>query len=291
MLINPRTTLDKRTLEDLSHYLPSRKQEAERRLALLGPKAVVVLLNCVEEETYIHRRSRIISVIMGLFLMIGVGVFVVVVVLLLGALTRGDGYFDVGTVPSDAWGVINENYFKKRPFSTAHRNAILALADYDDVRALPIFLKVFLTRNTGIENDCFSAIIRICDRVSESDAPLIKPDTRALMRHVLSNPASVFTCSVLRVLGEVGDEADVPTLKHLAQLPTTTEGNTAVRGTAEKALEAVQRRLQRKQEAQTLLRASGLSDPAEMLLRPQNSSPKEPENQLLRPSENATSHE
>ncbi len=297
MLINTRTTLDKHTLEDLSHYLPHRRQEAEERLASLGPNAADVLINCVEDETYIHRRSRILSVIMGLFLMVGLVVVVilssilVLAVFILSLVMMSDFHLNPEWIPLHGFDAIEENYFRRRPFSVAHRNALVALAKYDNVRALPVLLKAYAVYNTGIETECYSAIMRLCGKVTEQDSALFSPADRILLRNALSDPDSHFVCSILGVITKIGDEADIPALKNLTQLPVYSVGNKRVPVQAQKTLEAIKQRLVRKQEAQTLLRASGLNDPAEMLLRPQHSSPQEPANQLLHPLQDSTRKE
>jgi hypothetical protein len=232
---------------------------------------------------------------MGLFLMVGLVVLVILgTVLCLGSLLirlmMSDFYFNPNLIPLHGFEAIEENYFRRRPFSVAHRNAIVALTKYDDMRALPVLLKAYTVYDTGIEAECYSAIMRLCGKVTEQDAVLFSSADRSLVRMALSNPDSHFVCAILGVIEKVGVQEDIAALKRLIE-QADFSAKKRVSALASEVLVSVEQRILRKQEAKTLLRASGLSDPAEMLLRPQYSSLKEPENQLLRHLQDSTHQE
>lgn len=275
MLVRPPLKLDRKTLENLSSYNPRVREAAQAQLTLLGPKAVDALLHSLEDEAVARRRSRMIQILRGIGWVSGM----LLTHLILGGLTRynidlGDG----SDVPRDVYG----DYFVPTPFSIAYRNAVLALAGYDDVRALPVLLKLQAVKKSGVQEECEAAIIRLSHLVTATNCAHFTATEYHSVRQGLHHFDSRYACAMLRILGEIGEERDVALIKPLTLLPTTTEGNIAVRQGATDALRHLNNHLENRRLSQILLRPSGLNDPAETLLRPLSKAPAEPEDQLLR---------
>lgn len=267
MLVNPRTTLDVRTLENLSTYHPKHRAEAEERLTLLGPKAVDALIHALEDKAVAHRRSRILGYIRGGALMLGA--------VLAGAYVGGGEF--LGDIKSD--------YFAVMPFSLAYRNAVLALSKYEDVRALPILLRIHQLKGSGIEAECEEAILRLSRLVTPIHAPLFDEQARQNLRSGLHTPKSQFNCALLHIIGEVGDTKDIPIVKELTLIPTNSNAHVLLRQSAIQTLLRLEATLENRRQSQTLLRASSPESQSDTLLRPIGASPAEPTEQLLRPSD------
>ncbi len=161
------------------------------------------------------------------------------------------------------------------------------LAQYDSVKGVGFLAEVLEWPDTSAQLAAGDALVRLLPRLKSSDSPLLNERQRACLYHrlKLSNARKDYTLimAILKALEQVGDLNAVGYVKKLSESRPMTAVQKRIVQAAQDALPYLQRRADRNEGSQYLLRASHAVDYApQELLRPssENATPSE---ELLRP--------
>lgn len=269
--------LDPNLLKALSSTKPKRREEAERRLAELGPDAVPILLAVLREESRKRARNKR-----------ALGWAAVGFVLLMFLVALFSGWDQVSSFTSFV------SVFATMAAATQlQKGATSALAEYDDVRGVGAFATALEFDDKKVASKAEAKLIALLPRLNASDSTLLDADQRkCLCRALLKRQRADLALAILRALEQVGGEDVLETVAKVAKGEGRAAVTSEVVRAAQDALPAVRHRSEIEQSARLLLRPSSAPDDASaILLRPAMGA--EPANPaiLLRPVEDLPQQE
>jgi len=174
--------------------------------------------------------------------------------------------------------------FPSRSHLRAIDTAAYTLSKRGDMRFVPLILKYWMIGSSGADAEG-KALALLLPQMKLKDSALLKPEhRRKLNRHLFFAPikrrvkTTDLRLSILKAYEQVGDASALEAVEELL----TKNIDAKLRDAAETCLLYLKQNVGRVAEAQTLLRASALSDKPEELLRPARE--KREEEPLLRPA-------
>lgn len=261
-----------------SRYIGER-MEAEREVAEKGERFSEVLIYFLLEETRKRNARKAIGAAI-----LGAGftamALLTVYILLSGKYVWFAGYGGF----SGLFGVTG----LYAP-SQSYLLAVNLLAERDDKRLVGYLAEAVANRMGGYPNSLKIAmarvLVRVLPKLERSDGGyLSQPQRDALYSRLKSgerNKETELICAIMEGLTRIEDVKALPHVAALMKRPANTEGELAVRATAERAFEILQACQERLETTQTLLRPAMPAMNSAELLRPAMDARKEEENALL----------
>jgi hypothetical protein len=273
----------------LSSAEPSETTETETLTPEIrhAARQVQSLLNLLEEEKRMRRQPAMRLA------------FLVAAWLTIVPYTAGQVYttFVQGEWPwTVVWSVLLACATRLHRFilSPKQSEAVLRLAEYDDVRGVGPLAEVLEWPNEEIRDIAADALISLLPRLRASDVNLLNAQQRACLYRVLT-PGHArsyldLQIAILQALQQVGDEAAVWPVERLANMFAVTPRQRYLKEAAVECLPFLRERIDLTRASQTLLRASSQADTSsDLLLRAATGGPETSQAQLLRASTFKTS--
>src|SRR5579871_2464958 len=170
-------------------------------------------------------------------------------------------------------------YHSARRRQRQRNETLLQRGDYD-VTSVGSLLRMLYGPHLEHRGIAATALIPLLPRLQPMHAYLLDSEQRNCLHRALNHPDRYLVCAALEALQQIGDASAIPLVEHLVKdLP-----DGYVQNAARACLQALRARVEVENRAQILLRpASVPGDRKEVLLRPVESIPLTPTEQLLRP--------
>ncbi len=240
-----------------------------------------------DERRKTLKKRRFVKIFLGFYLSL-------FVIMLIGVLTRSlHGLGGIFNSFGSFTGMIVGMYAATQK----QKKGVQALAEFDDVRAVPRLIEMLEYNDNDLRNDAAMLLEKLLPRLQASDAPLLAPEHHAILNRLLAGKlglkrnwtkqfqatAEQLQITTLRALQQVGDASSLPIVMELAEDAHRTT-HVDVMAAAKECLPFLQMRVENQRLTQTLLRASdGNHTATDVLLRPAMSTASStPANQLLR---------
>ncbi len=171
----------------------------------------------------------------------------------------------------------------------AHRYAVYALTQTDEVRLLPILIKV-TDKTWGMHREVISAIKRLLSQVTEEHAGLLDRKTQERLWQLAIAPVNfkvecdeALAYAALHAFVHIGDRNTLNRMQKFVLNMTFYAPHRRVNDAVQSSIPLMEARLRRQEVPATLLRSSDVPDAAtDILLRPAHAATTEPAEQLLR---------
>ena len=155
------------------------------------------------------------------------------------------------------------------------QKAVQALAQFDDVRAVPRLIEMLEYTNKGLKTDAANILLKLLPKLQNSDAALLTQEHHAILNRALTGKVALdkawrqqMQVAILNALQQVGNESSLPIVEELAAGKGKAKDNAVVQQAAGECLPFLQTRVAGQRQMQTLLRASdGNVTSADVLLR------------------------
>ncbi len=170
--------------------------------------------------------------------------------------------------------------------SQKQKSASIALARFDDVRAIGPLAEALEFRDKTVTPIAAQALKRLLPRLQASDSPLLNAAQRACLNRALNGKDAELTIAILKAWEQVGDESAISPVKRLTEGIGRGARNSMVVAAAQECLPFLFQSASRQQVGSQLLRAADeIIAPFDDLLRPAMPRPSsDPTEQLLRPT-------
>lgn len=265
--------IDKKTIEKLYSKKASEREAARRELERLGPNAVDVLLELLEDEDRVRKKRR----------NIGIGVIAVVVCLMVVMAATHSGA-NIGSFTG-----VFTSIAALFAATAVQKNAARVLAEYDDIRAVGRIAEALEYDDKNVVEQAMTALTRMLPRLRASDWELLTTEQRRILdRALLKNRRAELSLAILSAYEQVGDELSVPVVERIATGEVRRVRDQRIVQRAADVLPAMRLSARRVRDRQTLLRPADEADDS-TLLRPASGPPAGPTETLLRPFEDASS--
>ena len=182
--------------------------------------------------------------------------------------------------------------------SQTQRKAVQALANFDDIRAVPCLIEALDYNDAAMQEVANEQLPGLLARMQASDADLLTKDHHTILNKVLktnlprnksrksfmrtaiskrfikailgsSRYDSGLRMAILQALQQVGDESSLPVVEELAEGNGQAKKSPELQQAAQDCLPFLRQRAEHQQQMQTLLRASDRNlTPVAMLLHP-----------------------
>jgi hypothetical protein len=171
--------------------------------------------------------------------------------------------------------------------SDRRRAAALAIARFDDVRAVGPLAEALEFKDKYLLPIASRALIRLLPRLQASDAAYLSRAQRACLNRALEGKDLALTMAILKAWEQVGDAGAIEQVQNLAEGRGWGGRSRKVVALAKECLPALRQSAERQQIGSQLLRpADGNLTPSGVLLRPaQPHIASDPPDQLLRPTD------
>jgi hypothetical protein len=165
------------------------------------------------------------------------------------------------------------------------RNAISALARYDDIRAVGPLTEALDYRDRGLADAAVPKLAEFLPRLQSGDAALLDDAQRRILdRVLLKHRKPDLVLAILAAYEQVGDAKSLEAVERLAAGEGRCAKDRRVREAAIDCHAALKQRAQAERDAQTLLRPVYTGDPEGTLLRPAHGPGDADAKVLLRPA-------
>lgn len=271
-------TISPKILAQLTSRHEAKRREANEILDQLGDKKFEALLAAISKERACHRKQQ--RVLKGV--MIGFGALMVLLVLAGVAKSLYTGKWDF----FDNWGSFFTMFAvtgSSVGITQSQKNAVRLLAQFDDIRAIPPLLEVRESEDKNIRDLAEQSLINLLPKLKASDANLLDEVQMFCLGRALKSKNTEFVCMVLKAMEQVGDEKHLDAVQRLAGKETSDPHQMRIRVAAQECEPYLRRRVEEKELANTLLRASQPESAPNMLLRPVEYRPDTATHELLRP--------
>lgn len=179
-----------------------------------------------------------------------------------------------------AWFALSK-YFLRHVNGQKRRQTVSRLVALHDKRMVGPLCDALGFPDKEIRKQTERALIELLPTLQATDASLLQAVPRLHLHLALSRKKPEFTLAALKALKQIGNKDSLPAVQNLIARCDDPEDR-AVREAAEECLLFLQTQEARSRD--TLLRASGMTTPPDVLLRPSQDQPPTPAEELLRPS-------
>ena len=233
-----------------------------------------------EERRKTLRNRRIAKVGLGIYLGF------VILMLVVGIASHSHGFGGMGGMFGGFTGIIASMYAA----TNTQKKGVQALAEFDDLRAVPRLIEMLEYKDTDIKVDAAMLLEKLLPKLKATDAPLLTPEHHAILNRILAgkiglkqDKTELLRVATLQALQQIGDASSLPFVIELAN-GVSPDPRIPVAQAARECLPFLQDRIEHLRQTQTLLRASdGNGTPTDMLLRPAMSATSNtPAEELLR---------